>query len=42
MLYIKIQPQQFLGSGEPTPREQKGLLHGIGNLHWFLPMLGIG
>ena len=20
----------------------KGLLHGIGNLHWFLPTLGIG
>ena len=23
-------------------KRSKGLLHGIGNLHWFLPTLGIG
>ena len=26
----------------PIQNTEKGLLHGIGNLHWFLPTLGIG
>ena len=32
----------FKYTGNVTTNNEKGLLHGIGNLHWFLSTLGIG